>query len=98
MPKKSGRRGPRPLTNPDLRHRSHMPGPEIKEIERRLYALLSPSLLAPRQMERRNPKDPWSTDQDEGAAVNPAGDDGDHCKSGLSASLFVSRGPAAPGS
>ena len=57
MPKKNARRGPRPLTNPDLRHRSQMPGPEIEEVERRLYALLSPSLLAPRQMERRNPKD-----------------------------------------
>ena len=58
MPKKNTRRGPRPLTNPDLRHRSQMPGPEIEEVQRRLYALLSPSLMAPRQMERRNPKDP----------------------------------------
>ena len=44
--------------NPDLRHRSQMPGPEIAEIEQRLYQLLSPALLAPRQMERHNPKDP----------------------------------------
>ncbi len=44
--------------NPDLRHRSQMPAPEIAEIEQRLHQLLSPALLAPRQMERHNPKDP----------------------------------------
>ncbi len=44
--------------NPDLRHRSQMPAPEIAEIEQRLHQLLSPALLAPRLMERPNPKDP----------------------------------------
>lgn len=45
-------------TNPDFRHRSQVPAPEVEEIESRLYELISPSLLAPRQMERRNPDDP----------------------------------------
>ena len=58
MSKKKARRGPKPGTNPDLRHRSQTPAPEIKEVEQRLYGLLSPSLLAPRVMERRNPNDP----------------------------------------
>ncbi len=58
MARKKTRKGPRPVANPDFRHRSNMPGPEIKEVERRIHALLSPSLMAPRQMERHNPKDP----------------------------------------
>jgi hypothetical protein len=44
--------------NPDFRHRSQIPGPEIEEVETRLYELLDPSLMAPRQMERRDPNDP----------------------------------------
>ena len=48
----------RPSGNPDFRHRSQTPDPEIPEVERRLRQLLSPSLLAPRLMERHNPKDP----------------------------------------
>ena len=46
--------GRRPSGNPDFRHRSQAPSPEIPEIERSLYQLLSPSLMAPRQMERRS--------------------------------------------
>lgn len=46
------------MGNPDLRHRSQIPAPEIAEIEQRRYQLLSPALLAPREMERHNPKDP----------------------------------------
>jgi hypothetical protein len=44
--------------NPDFRHRSQIPGPEIEEVETKLYELLDPSLMAPRQMERRDPNDP----------------------------------------
>lgn len=50
--------GRRPKGNPDFRHRSQVPAPEIEEIERRLYQLLSPSLMAARQMERRSSKAP----------------------------------------
>jgi len=48
----------RHLTNPDRRHRSQVPAPEIEEVESKLYQLLFPSLMAPRLMERANPKDP----------------------------------------
>jgi Transposase DDE domain len=42
----------------DFRHRSQSPMPAVEEVEQRLVALLSPSLLAPRQMERRDPRQP----------------------------------------
>jgi hypothetical protein len=50
--------GRRPSGNPDFRHRSQAPSPEIPEIERSLYQLLSPSLMAPQQMERRSATTP----------------------------------------
>ena len=34
----------------ELRHRSQSPMPAVEEVEQQLVALLSPSLLAPRQM------------------------------------------------
>lgn len=42
----------------DFRHRSQSPMPAVEEVEQQLVALLSPSLLAPRQMERRDPRQP----------------------------------------
>lgn len=56
--RESRRKGRELFGNPDFRHRSQVPAPEIEEIERSLYQLLSPSLMAPRQMERHNPKSP----------------------------------------
>jgi hypothetical protein len=44
--------------NPDFRHRVPSPLPAVAEIEAELYALLTPALLAPRQLERRDPQDP----------------------------------------
>src|SRR6266446_5980717 len=41
-----------------FRHRSQIPMPAVEEVEQELVALLSPSLLAPRQMERRDPRQP----------------------------------------
>ena len=55
---KRHKRDRRPSGNPDFRHRSQAPAPKIAEIEQRLRQLLSPALLAPRLMERHNPKDP----------------------------------------
>lgn len=54
--RKPGKR--RASNNADLRHRAQVPAPEIPDVERSLRELLSPALLAPRQMERHNPKDP----------------------------------------
>jgi hypothetical protein len=48
----------RPRPHAELRHRSQIPMPAVEEGEQRLTALLSPSLMAPRQMERRNPRQP----------------------------------------
>jgi Transposase DDE domain len=42
----------------DFRHRSQIPMPAVDEVEQHLTALLSPSLLAPRQLERRDPRQP----------------------------------------
>jgi hypothetical protein len=42
----------------DFRHRSQIPMPAVDEVEQQLVALLRPSLLAPRQMERRAPRQP----------------------------------------
>ena len=43
---------------PDFRHRSQMPMPAVADVEQRLFAVLSPSLLAPRQLERHDPRQP----------------------------------------
>jgi hypothetical protein len=42
----------------DFRHRSQSPLPAVDEVEQRLLDVLSPSLLAPRQLERRDPRQP----------------------------------------
>ena len=42
----------------EFRHRSHIPMPAVEEVEQRLMDVLSPSLLAPRQLERRDPRQP----------------------------------------
>jgi hypothetical protein len=44
--------------NPDFRHRVPGPLPTVAEIEAELTALLSPALFAPRQLERRDPRNP----------------------------------------
>ena len=44
--------------NPDFRHRVPGPLPTIAEIEAELTALLTPALFAPRQLERRDPRNP----------------------------------------
>jgi len=52
----SKRRDPHP--NPDLRHRVPGPLPPLAAVEAALRALLTPSLLAPRRLERRDPRNP----------------------------------------
>jgi DDE family transposase len=42
----------------EFRHRSQVPMPAVKEVEQRLLDVLSPALLAPRQLERRDPQQP----------------------------------------
>jgi hypothetical protein len=54
MAKRSKRR----RGNPDFRHRVPGPLPAVAEIEAELYALLTPAMLAPRRLERRNPQNP----------------------------------------
>jgi hypothetical protein len=49
---------PRHRSHPDFRHRSQIPMPAIADVEQRLFDVLSPSLLAPRQLERRDPRQP----------------------------------------
>lgn len=44
--------------NPDLRHRVPGPLPPVADVEAELRALLTPSLLAPRLLERRDPRNP----------------------------------------
>jgi Transposase DDE domain len=44
--------------NPDLRHRVPGPLPPVADLEAELRALLTPALLAPRVLERRDPHDP----------------------------------------
>jgi hypothetical protein len=44
--------------NPDFRHRVPGPLPSVAEVEAELYALLTPGLLATRQLERRDPRNP----------------------------------------
>lgn len=48
----------RPHANPDFRHRVPVPVPAVQEVEQQLWTLLSPSLLAPRRLERRDPHHP----------------------------------------
>ena len=48
----------RPRPHAEFRHRSQSPMPAVAEVEQQLAALLSPSLLAPRQLERRDPRQP----------------------------------------
>jgi hypothetical protein len=48
----------RPRSHLEFRHRSHIPLPAVDEVERRLMDVLSPSLLAPRQLERHDPRQP----------------------------------------
>jgi len=55
--KKKGRRP----ANPDFRHRVPVPVPRVEEIEQQLEALLSPALLAPRRLERPDPRQPQRT-------------------------------------
>ena len=47
-----------PILLTDFRRRSQIPMPAVEEVEQQLTALLSPSLLAPRQLERRDPRQP----------------------------------------
>jgi hypothetical protein len=48
----------KPRPHAEFRHRSQIPMPAVEEVEQQLVALLSPSLLAPRQMERHDPRQP----------------------------------------
>jgi hypothetical protein len=48
----------RPHANPDFRHRVSVPVPAVEEVEQQLWTLLSPSLLAPRRLERNDPQNP----------------------------------------
>jgi hypothetical protein len=54
MTHKQTRRRP----HPDVRHRSQIPMPAVEDVAQRLTDVLSPSLLAPRQLERRDPRQP----------------------------------------
>jgi hypothetical protein len=49
---------PKRRPHTDFRHRSQIPMPAVEEVEQHLTDLLSPSLLAPRQLERRDPRQP----------------------------------------
>ena len=42
----------------EFRHRSQIPLPAVDDVEQRRLEVLSPSLLAPRQLERRDPRQP----------------------------------------
>ena len=42
----------------EFRHRSQIPMPAVEEVEQRLLDVLTPSLLAPRQLERHDPRQP----------------------------------------
>src|SRR5882672_9820585 len=52
------KRNQRQHHNPDFRHRVPGPVPAVAEIEAALFALLSPALLAPRLLERSDPRNP----------------------------------------
>src|SRR4249919_132583 len=55
---KMGKPNKRRQCNPDFRHRVPGPLPAVAEIEAELTALLTPALFAPRQLERRDPRNP----------------------------------------
>ena len=42
----------------EFRHRSQIPLPAVQDVEQQLLAALTPSWLAPRQLERRDPRQP----------------------------------------
>jgi len=48
----------RPWSHSEFRHRSQIPMPAVEEVEQRLLDVLTPSLLAPRQLERHDPRQP----------------------------------------
>jgi hypothetical protein len=48
----------RPRVHPEFRHRSPIPVPAVEDVAQRLTDLRSPSWLAPRQRERRDPRQP----------------------------------------
>src|SRR5262247_3619231 len=48
----------RPWSHSEFRHRSQIPLPAVAEVEQRLLDVLTPSLLAPRQLERHDPRQP----------------------------------------
>ena len=48
----------RSRSHAEFRHRSQVPMPAVEEVEQRLLDVLSPALLAPRQLERRDPRQP----------------------------------------
>ncbi len=48
----------KPCPHAEFCHRSQIPMPAVEEVEQRLTDLLSPSLLAPRQLERGDPRQP----------------------------------------
>src|SRR5499425_633122 len=48
----------RPRPHAEFRHRSQIPMPAVAEVEQGLLDVLNPSLLAPRQLERRDPRQP----------------------------------------
>jgi hypothetical protein len=48
----------RPWSHSEFRHRSQIPMPAVAEVEQRLLDVLTPSLLAPRQLERQDPRQP----------------------------------------
>jgi hypothetical protein len=52
------RKQTRHRSQPEFRHRSQIPLPAVDEVEQRLMDVLSPSLLAPRQLERHDPRQP----------------------------------------
>src|SRR5215468_3629215 len=52
------KRRPRRHPHPDFRHRVPGPLPAVAEIEAELTAWLTPALFAPRQLERRDPRNP----------------------------------------
>ena len=48
----------RPRSHAEFRHRSQIPLPAVDEVEQRRMDVLSPSWLAPRRLERRDPRHP----------------------------------------
>ena len=82
--------------NPDFRHRVPGPLPAVAEIEAELTALLTPALFAPRQLERRDPRNPAAADSAAGAHSDVTGDGGPCGEFGLAA-LGLHCGGAARG-